>query len=93
MKVSGFKEAKENASGPISTNKSLNFIYFTTISKQVIQLILIMLLAPMFAFRWSSCGLKPEYPEETVSPPPKKGEKMKEKKGEIMWHCARVRLN
>jgi len=22
-------------------------------------------LAPMFAFRWSSCGRKPEYPEET----------------------------
>jgi len=44
---------------------SLNFIYFTTITKQVIQLILIMLVAPMFAFRWPSCGRKPECPEET----------------------------
>ena len=36
-----------------------NFIYFTTITKQVIQLILIM-----FAFGWFSCGRKPECPEE-----------------------------
>jgi len=34
-------------------------IYFTTIKKQVIQLILIMLVDTMFTFGWSSCGRKP----------------------------------
>ena len=42
----------------------LNFIYFTTITKQVIQLILIMLVGTD-VFGWSSCRRKPECPEET----------------------------
>ena len=40
-------------------------IYFKTITKQVIQLILIMLV---FAFGWYLCGRKPECPEETRMP-------------------------
>ena len=55
LTVQGFRKFKFLA------KNSLNFIYFTTITK---QLILIMLVT-MFAFRWSSCGRKPEYPEET----------------------------
>ena len=56
LTVQGFRKFKYFA------KNSLNFIYFTTITKQLIQLILIMLVT-MFAFRWSSCGRKPEYPD------------------------------
>ena len=45
--------------------KSSNFIYFTTITKQVIQLILIMLIGTLFVYGWSSCWRNPECPEET----------------------------
>jgi len=43
----------------------LNFIYFTTITKQVIQLILIMLVGTDVCVRMFSCVRKPECPEET----------------------------
>ena len=47
--------------GMVVVSKSLNFIYFTTITKQVIQLVLIMLVGTDVCFRmvfvWEETGV------------------------------------
>jgi len=48
-----------------TVNVSLNFIYFTTITKQVIQLTLIMLVGTDVCVQMVFVWGKPEYPEET----------------------------